>query len=265
MITVQDGIQLEVIQQLATSRREQSSPIVFVHGAWMGAWCWKEYQSYFAAQGYDTYAVNLRGHGGSDGRDRIRWWRIADYVADVRAVVKQIGSEPVLVGHSMGGFIIQKYMEQYPLTRGVLLASIPVIGMRNVFARFFTHHPLAFLRSVLTGNTFTIVRKKKAAANSLFAEESKQNIVQAAFKKLQPESFRAFLDMLVFNLPRGKKTKTSLFVVAAEHDRYIHPRELQKTAEVYGGEFLFQPHMGHAMMLEAEWRKTAQAIGDWLT
>ena len=38
---------------------------------------------------------------------------IADYVDDVAAVIDWLGEKPVLIGHSMGGFIIQKYLERH--------------------------------------------------------------------------------------------------------------------------------------------------------
>ena len=39
-------------------------PIVFVHGAWHGAWCWEEhFLDYFAQHGYVVLAFDLRQHG----------------------------------------------------------------------------------------------------------------------------------------------------------------------------------------------------------
>ena len=36
--------------------------IVFAHGAYQGAWCWKEFfMPYFSRIGYDCYALSLRG------------------------------------------------------------------------------------------------------------------------------------------------------------------------------------------------------------
>lgn len=37
-------------------------PLVFVHGSYHGAWCWREnFMPYFSAAGYDCYAISLRG------------------------------------------------------------------------------------------------------------------------------------------------------------------------------------------------------------
>ena len=64
-------MQLELITRKPTSAAH-STPILFVHGAWHGAWCWDEYfMPYFAQQGYTTFALSYRGHGNSDGRDSL--------------------------------------------------------------------------------------------------------------------------------------------------------------------------------------------------
>jgi len=84
---------------------------LFVHGAWYADRCWAEhFLPCFAARGYVTHALGVRGHGGSDGRERLPWTSIADYVADVEQIVAQLGRTLVLVGHSMGGFVLQHYL-----------------------------------------------------------------------------------------------------------------------------------------------------------
>ena len=43
---------------------EHPAPLVFVHGAWHGAWCWDEhFLGHFAAKGYRAIALDLRGYG----------------------------------------------------------------------------------------------------------------------------------------------------------------------------------------------------------
>ena len=80
-------MQLELVHRQPETLAS-ATPILFVHGAWHAAWCWDEYfLPYFAQHGYASYALSLRGHGSSQGKERLRWWRIADYVADVAQVV----------------------------------------------------------------------------------------------------------------------------------------------------------------------------------
>src|SRR6476661_688640 len=47
------------------------TPILFVHGAWHGAWCWEEhFLDFFAERGHRVAALDLRGHGASPLRGR---------------------------------------------------------------------------------------------------------------------------------------------------------------------------------------------------
>ena len=60
------------------------TPILFIHGAWHAAWCWEEnFLPYFASQGYSSHAVSLRGHGGSEGHERLFWTGVKGYIDDV--------------------------------------------------------------------------------------------------------------------------------------------------------------------------------------
>jgi len=92
------------------SWRPESSPravVVICHGvnSHGGQYLWAAGQ--FAAAGFATYALDLRGRGKSDG-ERFYVENVADYVSDVAAVVRLAKSRdpglPVfLLGHSAGG------------------------------------------------------------------------------------------------------------------------------------------------------------------
>ena len=105
-------------------------PVLFIHGAFAGAWMWSEtFMPFLAAAGHPCHALSLRGHGASHGHERMDWHSIADYVDDVSTVVDWLDETPVLVGHSMGGFIVQKFLERHPLPGAALLCSVPPQGL----------------------------------------------------------------------------------------------------------------------------------------
>ena len=85
---------LEVISRLPSSPRP-APPILFVHGAWHGAWCWDEFfLDHFAAHGFEAHALSLRAHGASEGRAQLHRCRIRHYVEDVAAVAAALPSVP---------------------------------------------------------------------------------------------------------------------------------------------------------------------------
>jgi pimeloyl-ACP methyl ester carboxylesterase len=80
-------------------------PVVFLHGAWHAGWTWDDWLPRFASAGYHPVAPDLRGHGESAGSWRKA--RLADYVEDARRVIESLERAPILIGHSLGGLIIQ--------------------------------------------------------------------------------------------------------------------------------------------------------------
>src|ERR1700754_3534580 len=102
---------LDVIER-APQRESGKPPLLFVHGAWHGAWCWDEnFLDYFADNGYRSLAMNLRGHGKSPAPKPAQRRSIANYVDDVESVAQSLPQPPVVIGHSLGGFVVQKYLE----------------------------------------------------------------------------------------------------------------------------------------------------------
>src|SRR5262245_13015859 len=101
---------LEVVDK-GSPTTEHPEPLLFVHGAWHAAWCWEYFLDFFAERGYLALALSLRGHGGSATPKRLRGCSLADYVDDVESVAATLPAKPVVIGHSLDGFVVQKYLE----------------------------------------------------------------------------------------------------------------------------------------------------------
>lgn len=261
-------VNLELLEEHpAQSRRH--TPLLFVHGAWHAAWCWREhFMGYFAEQGYANYALSLRGHGSSEGNAPLNRTRIADYVTDVAAIASQItqkhSTPPVLIGHSMGGMVVQKYLETHTAPAGVLLASLPPAGALATVLRLMRRHPLTFLKLNLTANLYQMVATPALAREAFFSANMPDALVQQYWQKLQNESFLAFFDMLVLNLPKPARVKTPLLVLGSANDIVFRPYEIEATANAYHTRATIFADMAHDMMLESNWREPAQHIAHWL-
>ncbi|MBA2678378.1 MAG: alpha/beta fold hydrolase, partial [Ktedonobacteraceae bacterium] len=214
--------------------KSHATPLLFVHGAWHGAWYWDEhFLPYFAQHGYVAHALDLHGHGKSEGQEKLRWVSIANYVSDVAQTAAQFERPPVLIGHSMGGLIVQKYLETYQVPAGILLASVPPRGVLRTTLSIARRHPLAFLKTNLTLKLYHIVGTSRLAHEAFFSAEMPEQQVNEYYTRVQNESYRAFLDMLVFCLPRPQRVKTPMLVLGAEKDVIFIPREVEATARAY--------------------------------
>lgn len=255
-------MQLEILHH-QPEQRLSDIPILFVHGAWHGAWCWDEYfLPYFAQHGYDAYALSLRGHAGSAGR--WRWASVHDYVADVAQVAEQLDTPPIVIGHSMGGYIVQKYLEKYPVPGAVLVASVPTIGTLPFFLRLAFKRPAAMIRNLVTlcGHFW---HEPKHAREAFFSESVSEDDLNRYFGKLQGESLWLAVESMGFTLPKPDRVSRDIpmLVVSARQDAVFTIDEQRKIAQGYGTEAHFFD-MAHDMMLEPDWQDVADFILKWL-
>jgi pimeloyl-ACP methyl ester carboxylesterase len=137
---------LEVIDK-GSATESHPVPLLFVHGFCHAAWCWDEnFLDFFADRGYRAVALSLRGHGSSPAAKGLRRCSVADYVDDVAEAATQLPTQPVLVGHSVGGFVIQKYLERHTAAGAILVASIPPTGVLRTTLHIARHHPVPFAK-----------------------------------------------------------------------------------------------------------------------
>ena len=291
---------LEVISRQPPEKvGRRDTPLLFLHGAYAAAWCWDEhFLSFFAGHGYACHALSFSGHGGSAGRERLDSFGIDHYVQDVARVVAQLPAPPVLIGHSMGGMVAQKYLERRPqgrpkggaaslsepnggeqsspLSSGrgmgerpgdaaglVLMSSVPPQGLLAAAIG------LAFLKPGLMSDLNRLLGGGRVALDTLreamFAQPVGTADLARWYKRMQPESHRAIWDMTLFNLPlKSRMNLPPLLVLGAEHDHLIPASQVEMTARHYGVAAEIFASMGHGMMLERDWAQVAGRILAWL-
>jgi pimeloyl-ACP methyl ester carboxylesterase len=243
-----------------------ATPLLFIHGMMLGAWSWDaHFLGYFAEHGFAAYAVNLRGHGNSEGRERLRWTRIADFVDDVADVVRQLPTAPILIGHSMGGFIVQKYLEDHDAPGAVLLSSPPPAGLLGTALRIARRHPFAFIKCNLTLDLLPAIATPEMAREAFFSADLPDEQVRAYWKLMREgESYLAFLDMVALNLPKPRKVRTPLLILGVGRDNMVAPSEIAATARAYHAQFEIIPDVAHNSMLEPRWEAVAEQILVWV-
>src|SRR3954464_14217098 len=82
------------------------APLLFLHGAFCGAWSWAEiFLPFFARRARHVGALSLRGHGTRKNLLHLGAATLSDYVADARRAFAEFPEPPVVVGHSLGGLL----------------------------------------------------------------------------------------------------------------------------------------------------------------
>ncbi len=257
-------MKLEIITK-TPQNKTHTHPLVFIHGAWHGAWCWENFLPYFAEHGYEVHAFSFRGHGASEGREGLRWYSFHQYVADLEQIIAGMSDPPVLIAHSLGGYVLQKYLEDCTAPAGVLLASIPTSGIFMMLLRMLKRHPGSTLKALLLMNPWYFVSTPALAKDYFFSDDFPEDKFMEHYAHIQPESFRVALEAALLNLPRPGKIKTPLLVLASETDRVFTIAEQEKTAQAYHTRAIIHTGMAHDMMLEVRWQNAADHILDWLS
>ena len=230
-------------------------PLLFVHGAAHGAWCFAEHWLPAAAErGFPAYAVSLRGHGGSGGARRLGRTTMREYVHDVLQTIAELPSRPVLVGHSMGGLIVQLVLERYQAKGGVLLAPAPLHGGARAFLSMARDRPSHALRTAVGGTLPMTPEVLFEGLNPVEAERLSGRTGR--------ESPIAQWQLFV---PRTTgPIRTPMLVVGTPDDRLVPLADVERAARRYGVEPLLFPGIGHDLMLDAGQDRVLAAVLDWV-
>jgi pimeloyl-ACP methyl ester carboxylesterase len=254
---------LEILRAGSPSNRP---PLVFVHGSFCGAWIWSEhFLPFFAERGWRCVAVSLRGHGGSAGRDQLDSFGITDYVADVGQAAAEMESQPVIIGHSLGGMVAQRFVKRHGASGLVMLASVGPGGLGGSLAHMTTLHPdllweLGRLQTLgPEAANYEIIRR------GLFSAGFPAELAWRYARLFQRESQRASQELLLpqwFNLMA--RPSLPALVLGGAGDAFIPYTDLVASSALWSAQLKVLDDLPHVMMLDSAWRKAAEALNAWL-
>lgn len=238
--------------------------ILFLHGMMAGAWQFEHLQPFVAKRGYESLALNYRGHHGSRPVRGRSFGRISvgDYVEDALIAARVLG-RPIVVGQSMGGLISQKLAEADAVSAAVFMCSLPPRGILWRGSRELAFANLRALPQVVCGRALVPDRR---ALDALIFNRVEPGERAAMFDKQVPESSWAASQIALGVVAvDATRVRCPVLSVSAEHDRLIAPSAGATLARKYAGTLLELRDCGHyALVGEHGWEPRAEAILDWL-
>jgi len=242
-------------------------PVLFVHGAYSGAWIWEHFLGLFADRGYPAYAVSLRGHGASEGD--LASASFADYVDDVETATGAIGAEPVLVGHSMGGLVIQHYLARGGRAAAlVALASTPPSGLRSSALYMTMFAPDVLFQLSLLQSLGPEWASPAVIGRALLSSRSTPESRDQLLRKIQRESPRVSAELMApppLTPPRSED-RPPILVLGGDADVFLPRSAMQETADVWRADLDVLKGAPHGLMIDTAWRDaTAGKIIAWLS
>lgn len=106
---------------------ENDPAVLLVHGAYQTRAVWSGVANALEQAGRRVISLDLRGHGGSEWPEDARY-DFEALVEDLRAVLAQMGTRPVVVASTLGGWIASAALERDAavLASGLVLVDSPV-------------------------------------------------------------------------------------------------------------------------------------------
>jgi pimeloyl-ACP methyl ester carboxylesterase len=260
--TVEGGIERIVY---TPSEPRFATPIVFQHGMWHGAWCWRPWQERLAELGWESHAHSLPGHGRSPVQRPIRWCTLQYYYEFLNAEILRQERPPVLVGHSMGGALCHwwlRYGRSLPAI--VMVAPWAHDSMEYVPTYSSTIDPLGQLLCLLTLSATPAVRTPDLAFRWFLTEGALLSAAEL-HARLGPESGLVLLQYTPrFGWRPASQAHSPTLIVGAEADLAIPVHYQRAAAAHYGCDYTEVPGAGHDLMLERSSMTTVEQLHAWL-
>ena len=247
--------------------------IFMIHGMWGGSWYWENYRQVFEAEGYRCVATTLPYHD-MDPRGvpdpRLGTSSLLDYTEALEREIGQLGEQPIIMGHSMGGLLAQILGARGLAKSLVLLTPASPSGILAL-----TPSVIKSFWSVQTSWGFW-----RKPMRQTFGEAA-YSMLQLLPEKEQKKTYDAFVyesGRAAFEIgywlidPRGaskvdeSKVTCPVLVVAGARDRITPASVVRKVARKYRAVSTYKEFENHAHWVVAEprWQEVAEYAGGWL-
>lgn len=261
--TIEDGIERVTFEP---KERKFDTPIIFQHGMWQGAWAWERWGPLFASWGWQSHAISLPGHAGSF-KQRPLWRCTLDYyLAFLKAEVERHPVKPVIIGHSMGGALLQWYLKYVgdDLPAGILLSSmVSHSAIADGLPLLARQDPMGMFLSTITWNSKSWVRDPYYLAQKVSSPNALVKPVDLHAKLSDGSLLVSFQHNPPFWSP-PENVQTPLLWLTGENDAIVTFEGQRKSAEYYGAEFMPLADTAHDIPTEPNGEQVARMIHDWL-
>lgn len=248
---------------------EVRATVILVHGLKDHGARYSHAGEWFAARGYATYALDLRGHGESGG-ERFFVNSFDEYVEDLAVFVgrvreRETGKPMFLLGHSMGGAVASLFvLLRKPQLEGLILSAPALEPTRNVspvlillsrvISRLFPRAPVTKVDVKALSHLPEVIEaaRKDPLSNERPAPARTGYEILRAMRRIREQAHEMELPLLVMHgtedhltNPRGSQ---HLFKLAGSEDKEL---------KLYEGFY-------HEILNETEQERVLEDITRWL-
>ena len=250
--------------------------VLFIHAAWLTPKSWDNFSSFFKAKGYDVTAPPWPGKEESVEEQNknpsplLETLGIGEIVEHYENIIRNQKEQPILIGHSLGGLIVQILLDRGWGSAGVVIASSPPEGVlsnypstmrslrqailtpwRQIVRLPFTHFRYGFVHTLPPDEQLAVYREQ-------IVPDSRRIFWQVAFK--------AFHNQAAVNF--NNKARAPLLLIASSEDRIVPPQAVQANFRRYadGARTDFQEFAArtHWIIGQPGWEEVAAYAEAWI-
>ena len=260
--------------------RAEPQTIVLIHGLWMTPRSWEAFRRYYEERGYKVFAPpwpRLRGEVEDIRRDpsELAGLGLAEIVAHYEKTIHQLDEAPILIGHSLGGLVVQILLDRGFGAAGIAIGSAPPKGIWQL-------PPLSQVRALLPVvlnplSYWQTVSLNYRQFHYTFANTMTEDEARAALTRYAiPAPGRPIFEAAFANLNRWSATivnyangeRAPLLLIAGTDDHITPPSIVKANYYAYErskaitsfGEF---PGHSHLIIAQDGWQQVAEFALSW--
>jgi len=196
--------------------------LLFIHGLSAHADEWKDFIDFFSKKGFSCKAIELR-----EGKN-LRKTSFRDYV---ETVIDHIGSDDILIGHSMGGLIVQKAAEEAEVKAVVSISPATPKGIASTSGNIPWYYMIRYIPNIVFNIPFKLSYPfyKKFLANGLSDDE-----IRTIHRHDGVESAKVALELSLNKISVDpSRVSCPILFITAKEDKVAPPDIVRKIAEMY--------------------------------
>jgi len=224
--------------------------LIFVHGMGSNANVWHPIINYFNERNFSCKAINLR-----EGLN-LRKVHFQDYLEKVKAIATE---EDIVIGHSMGGLIVQKVAEESNIKCGVAICSATPKGVKYLNGIILSS--AKFAPKVIRGRPFKqdYGYVRKYALVGLEEEKAK-----SAYNEIDNESAIVVYELGMKRIAVDEtKVRCPLLFITTKQDGICTPELVKRLAEKYDAEYKIFDGC-HNFFYNNSWQDIAEEIHSFI-
>jgi pimeloyl-ACP methyl ester carboxylesterase len=239
---------------------KQATAVVFIHGLWRTHRDFDPWLRVFSGCGFDSYAFSRQGRLGLPPA-RANGLTFEASVEDSETILDALGGTPVLVGHGMGGLLVQKLAEAGRARAAVLLAPASPEGAQASPPAAALPVLLTLLPKLVRGRPigFSYRQARRILLNGV-PEDARRR----AYEGTVPDSGLATRQVQAGVPVDATRVTAPVLCVAGTEDRLVPLQGVRKVAAKYRADLREYLGRGHLLIAEPGWDTIASDVLSWL-